>query len=239
MEMKDFGKKLIEVRKSLGLTQEEIAEKCNITVRTIQRLESGQVKPRAYTVKILSEFLEFDFLSFLRPAPDSLKNSIEKRSIFWHMIDLFNLKTHTMKKLSILTSTVTITVFALFFLIPNARPQGENKQENKSKLPIQSAIRSTENRLEVVFSNSLTLDSLITIKNKLKNKGILLKYKKLEFDNTDHLSGISGEVIFYKDGNRGNFAMYMLDSANKDKNIGFYIDYSKNAKIPFGIGTIK
>ena len=61
MEKLDFGPKLIEVRKAKGLTQDEVAEKCKITVRTIQRIESGKVAPRAFTIKIISETLGFDF----------------------------------------------------------------------------------------------------------------------------------------------------------------------------------
>ena len=45
MEKLEFRKRLIEVRKARGLTQEDVAEKCKITVRTIQRIESGAVKP--------------------------------------------------------------------------------------------------------------------------------------------------------------------------------------------------
>ncbi len=56
-----FGKELIKVRKSRGLTQAEVAEKCNVTIRTIQRIESGAVNPRSSTIKIISKSLEFDF----------------------------------------------------------------------------------------------------------------------------------------------------------------------------------
>ena len=61
MEKQAFGKKLLEVRKAKGLTQEEVAEKCGITIRTIQRIESGLVEPRIYTIKIISETIGFEF----------------------------------------------------------------------------------------------------------------------------------------------------------------------------------
>jgi len=41
-----LGKKISELRKQKGLTQEDLVEKCNITVRTIQRIESGETTPR-------------------------------------------------------------------------------------------------------------------------------------------------------------------------------------------------
>ena len=62
----DFGTKLIEVRKAKGLTQEEVAEKCKITARTIQRIESGKVKPRSFTIKLISETLGFDFCHLIQ-----------------------------------------------------------------------------------------------------------------------------------------------------------------------------
>tara|TARA_R110002049_G_C8880421_1_gene539895 strand:- start:319 stop:471 length:153 start_codon:yes stop_codon:yes gene_type:complete len=45
--------KLCEYREKLNLTQDELAEKAGLSVRTIQRIESG-VEPRGYTLSILS-----------------------------------------------------------------------------------------------------------------------------------------------------------------------------------------
>lgn len=53
MRQPELGKKINELRKAKGLTQEELVEKCNISVRTIQRIESGEVTPRSYTVKTI------------------------------------------------------------------------------------------------------------------------------------------------------------------------------------------
>jgi transcriptional regulator with XRE-family HTH domain len=55
----ELGKKISELRKAKGLTQEELVEKCNLNVRTIQRIEAGEVTPRSYTVKALFEALDF------------------------------------------------------------------------------------------------------------------------------------------------------------------------------------
>lgn len=43
------------------MTQEQLAEYCQVSTRTIQRIESGEVEPRAYTRNSLSNILEFDF----------------------------------------------------------------------------------------------------------------------------------------------------------------------------------
>ena len=57
MKQPDLGKKILELRKQKGLTQEELVELCNINVRTIQRIEAVDVTPRTYTVKTILEAL--------------------------------------------------------------------------------------------------------------------------------------------------------------------------------------
>lgn len=60
MRQLELGNKIAELRKKKGLTQEELVEKCKLNVRTLQRIESGEVNPRSYTVKIIFEALDFD-----------------------------------------------------------------------------------------------------------------------------------------------------------------------------------
>lgn len=60
MKQPELGKKISELRKVKGLTQEELVDKCNISVRTLQRIESGEVTPRSYTVKTILAALDYD-----------------------------------------------------------------------------------------------------------------------------------------------------------------------------------
>lgn len=53
MKQPALGKRIFELRTSKGFTQEELVEKCNISVRTIQRIESGEVTPRSFTIKTI------------------------------------------------------------------------------------------------------------------------------------------------------------------------------------------
>ena len=57
MQQPELGKRLAALRKEKTLTQEELAEKSHVSVRTIQRIEAGQILPRMSTVKILLEAL--------------------------------------------------------------------------------------------------------------------------------------------------------------------------------------
>ena len=59
---------LREGRLSKGLTQKELAERSNISVRSIQRIENGELIPRSYTLKTLAGFLELSFEEFMANA---------------------------------------------------------------------------------------------------------------------------------------------------------------------------
>lgn len=56
-----LSQNLVAARKKKGLTQEDLAELTNITVRTIQRIESGETIPRPYTVKTIAAALGTTF----------------------------------------------------------------------------------------------------------------------------------------------------------------------------------
>ena len=60
----ETGKLIKELRIKKGLTQEELAEKTELSARTIQRIENGDVDPRAYTLQMIAKALEVDFSIF-------------------------------------------------------------------------------------------------------------------------------------------------------------------------------
>lgn len=43
------------------MTQEELADKTEVSARTIQRIENGEVDPRAYTLQMIARALEVDY----------------------------------------------------------------------------------------------------------------------------------------------------------------------------------
>ena len=60
--MKTNRKKMIselirEGRAARGYTQKELSELSNISIRSIQRIENGEIIPRSYTLKTLAESL--------------------------------------------------------------------------------------------------------------------------------------------------------------------------------------
>lgn len=73
MKQPELGLKILQLRKTKGLTQEELVERCNINVRTIQRIEAGEVTPRSYTIKGILEALDYD-LTAIQLEDEKQKN---------------------------------------------------------------------------------------------------------------------------------------------------------------------
>src|SRR5690349_1009286 len=55
MDKTAIAKKIIHFRKLRGITQEMLSEVTGLNVRTIQRIESGDVDPRLYTLKSIAD----------------------------------------------------------------------------------------------------------------------------------------------------------------------------------------
>lgn len=73
MKQPELGKKLAEIRKGKGITQEELVDRCNVTVRTIQRIEAGDVVPRLVTMKLIAEALDCNLESFSNSEAEDKK----------------------------------------------------------------------------------------------------------------------------------------------------------------------
>ena len=68
------GEIIKDLRVKKGLTQEELADKTELSVRTIQRIENGEVDPRSFTLQMIAKALDVDFSIFNGPEFD---NSVE------------------------------------------------------------------------------------------------------------------------------------------------------------------
>jgi transcriptional regulator with XRE-family HTH domain len=132
MKQPELGKRITELRKAKGLTQLELVSKCNITVRTLQRIESGVVTPRIYTLKML--FFALDYSLYDYSKSDLGKSLLaffrdKIMTLYECIIDLFNLKTNTMKKVSILSAATIVLGICLFFLCLESNAQKPNSKK--------------------------------------------------------------------------------------------------------------
>lgn len=58
--MKEIGKKIKEVRKRKGLSQEELADCAKISLRTVQRIENNKSQPHGKTLHLICDVLEIN-----------------------------------------------------------------------------------------------------------------------------------------------------------------------------------
>ncbi|MCC1484929.1 WG repeat-containing protein [Winogradskyella immobilis] len=185
----DFGKRLVEVRTSKGLTQEDVSELCNVTARTIQRIESGAVTPRMSTVKIIAEALDIDLFENVNKHSE-----LKKHTFFWYLKDLFNLKTHTMRKLSVLSGFILFFVFAISSSI-NTKAQSQVKE-------IQQNITSNKKITTVKNTNYNPDDDELVLTKEGSKLGMSTKSGKVILQNEyDHIEAENG-YIFTKKGNK-------------------------------------
>lgn len=89
--------KLKLIREKQNLTQEELSEKSGISVRTIQRIESG-ITPKGYTLKALSNALKISEKVLLNEQPkielsqkETITISVKQNEIDFSKIKLINL----------------------------------------------------------------------------------------------------------------------------------------------------
>jgi len=78
-----IAKVVRDQRHSKGFTQKELAELSKISLRSIQRIEQGKVKPRMYTLKVLSKTLDFsmDFLNVVNSIQNNSKAQPSKKRL--------------------------------------------------------------------------------------------------------------------------------------------------------------
>ena len=72
LKQPQLGRTILNLRQLKKLTQEELVEQCNINVRTLQRIEAGEVTPREYTIRAILTALDYDL--------DEVQKAIEQKS---------------------------------------------------------------------------------------------------------------------------------------------------------------
>jgi transcriptional regulator with XRE-family HTH domain len=159
MKQPDLGKTIAELRKAKGYTQDELVEKCKLNVRTLQRIESGEVSPRSYTIKLIFTALEYTVDNSLKSAPNKfmilgLRIFKWPGQVYPYVLDLFNLKTNTMKKLMIL-STPFLLLCAVLLFSYNSNAKAQAKTALREKLE-----KTSSNARFMQLFNSGQIDSI-------------------------------------------------------------------------------
>ncbi len=152
MNQPELGKKIAELRKAKGFTQEELVEKCNLSVRTLQRIESGDVTPRSYTRKIIFAALDYS----IHEEPENVGFNFQSRlgQFYKYLLDLFNLKTNTMKKISVLSIPIIIITMVLISVCTESNAQKAQKAVKE--------IEALQNKFNNWYNKGL-VDSMLTL----------------------------------------------------------------------------
>jgi uncharacterized Tic20 family protein/DNA-binding Xre family transcriptional regulator len=127
MKQPELGLKVAELRQQKGLTQEKLAEMCEVSSRTIQRIESGEVDPRAYTLQCLNVALDFDFGVENTTNENLWLTILHLSSVFsipiiplllwsWKKDQSLKIDKHGRQVLNFQV-TMTLTIFAAVFLL--------------------------------------------------------------------------------------------------------------------------
>ncbi len=102
-----IGVALREARQRAGLSQQAVSSSTNVSLRTIQRLEKGQVVPRRSTLDILAQFLNIELDELLIDDQNSASESGIKR------INLLALLTTAVPPLNIIVPGIYVAVARL------------------------------------------------------------------------------------------------------------------------------
>ena len=159
MKQPDLGKKILELRLAKGLTQGELAEKCNLSLRTIQRIESAEVSPRSYTVKMIFSNLDYQIYDSFgrfsyRLDRTAYRFLIRLGQFFKYVMDLFNLKTDTMRKVTTLSIVLLGIVLGLTSLTSVTKAQSASK--------VREIIENSNNNF-IKWFNQGDIDSLTSL----------------------------------------------------------------------------
>ena len=137
-----------------------------------------------------------------------------------------------MKKISILGLLAAALVSGAFKFISELPSNTSYTEDPKPGVSIYRNKDGSAKRIDAVFSNLLTFDSLVNMKNVLNKNGITLTYERIRFDTKGGLTQIECEVNCH-DGFSGGFSS---DSLTIEKWTGFSRDYSEKSKAPFCAG---
>lgn len=108
-----IGEHIKEIRISKGFTQVELSEKCGIAIRTIQRIENGEVTPSIYSLNAIGAALEVKLNEV--PIREN-KDKFEFKIVISNFSNLFaDIKTLIKRNMKTLLVLVTVTFGLLSF----------------------------------------------------------------------------------------------------------------------------
>lgn len=78
-----IGQYIKERRTQKGMTQEELAVKTDISIRTIQRIEKDEVDPRSFTLQTIASVLEVAYDDLINANKPAVKEKYSSNDSIW------------------------------------------------------------------------------------------------------------------------------------------------------------
>ncbi len=157
------------LREQKHLTQEELANKSGVSIRTIQRIEAGQ-EPKGHTARVLAKALDIDINTFNKKTLDdknfSLVKIINLSSIFVCFIPPLNIIlpviimyykkqfNTTTKQIISIQIIWTIITFLMFFISATLK----NAFSLSHRLPLWIMISLIIINIYIILKNAAGLD---------------------------------------------------------------------------------
>ena len=148
----NVGEKILQLRKKMGLSQEELAEKLNVTRQTISKWETNQSSPDFEKIVPLCDLFEITTDELLRGKSENIKNLDDSKirrktackvsiSVFIYFLAIIWII--SMSTMPWISEEITVSVFLLlcaiatvnliyhFMSLPKEKETKQKKEKNK------------------------------------------------------------------------------------------------------------
>lgn len=195
----NMSQKITAERKKKGLTQEDLAGKAGITVRTIQRIEAGETLPRPFTLKAIAAALDIPFEAFAETEEPATTATIPANTVG-------NEERHFLSMLSLSCFCYLVIPF-VHFLVPLYI-----LRKRKEKNPVVLEEGRSIFRTQVFWAVTMHLLFLLTlayniIQKVYFNKGYYIHYLVIFF-----MMYFANAIIIYRTWRRVNRINFSVSS---------------------------
>ena len=172
----NVGEKILQLRKKMGLSQEELAEKLNVTRQTISKWETNQSSPDFEKIVPLCDLFEITTDELLRGKSENIKNLDDSKirrktackvsiSVFIYFLAIIWII--SMSTMPWISEEITVSVFLLlcaiatvnliyhFMSLPKEKETEQKKEKNKYEW--------LDDLVTLIFTAIYLLISLITM----------------------------------------------------------------------------
>jgi len=228
-----LAEKVKTARKNLNWTQSDLAARCGVTLRTIQRIEKGEVEPSAYTLGKLVDLLALELQEVTLNRQESEPTPPKKSKLGARSTPSFSEKNRP--KILYMFAAITLISFAIFwFSTPNLVQEGITE-----KVTLQTINCETETSCDIQLT-VLTNEGVIQLQK---------TYGGTSYDKASAVLPISDGGYFLLGSTSsfgaGNYDILLIRTDEKGEVVwqktygGFFNEYGEKISLSDGLLTIE